>query len=352
MEGERFIQFADSMPMKPGMGEAKKLDSRNADRWIFKNKFTFKTVVVILFLIFMLPPLTLLTQKALVGVVALLIALFFLVILLIRKFSNTPVFDFENQCFYRSRKKPRYGDHSTLKDYLPFSQIAGIQFLYKVVHGSKGHTHQGFEINLFTQELTRVFVVDGENKEQLYKEAQMLAERLNVPLKENDENKVVQKRMPVWVRCVFGILFGGAGTGLLGSTVIFPLAEQLNSQKWVPVAAVVSASDISSHTRKRSKGASYTVYKANIKYKYQYKKRIYTADRHNFFSNEYERRSEARDVLKHYPAGKKTTCFVDPENPSRAVLTRRIEIWELVKNALFSGFFLCGGLFFIFTRRL
>ena len=138
MEREKFVQFADSMPMRQGCGSEKRLDTRNAERWIFRNKYSFRDVVVILFLLFMLFPLLCLTQMW--GTIS-VFSLLLLVIFLLRKFSKTAVFDFENKCFHRSRKPPRYGDLSTLKDYLPFSQIAGVQFLYKVVHGHKGHSY-------------------------------------------------------------------------------------------------------------------------------------------------------------------------------------------------------------------
>lgn len=353
IEGERRFEFTDSMPMQRGAGGEKRLVTTDPGRWIFKNSFSAVTLVVLFaFLFIFLFVIALLAGKnGILPLVILGVSLVGLIIFLTKHFSRTPVFDFENNCYYLGKKRPEYGDYTSLKDYLPLSQITGVQFLYKIVRGSKGHTRQYYEINLFTQELTRVFVVDGCNKEQLFKEAQMLAERLNVPLKENDENRIEKKRMPLFVRCLFGIIFGGCGALLMTMTAIVPLSQHLKSESWIQTPAVVISSHVSQERRK-SKNGSYTVYIPEIRYNYQYNKKSYSSLRHNFFKKEYRNPREAQELVRqHYP-GKKITCFVDPDKPSEAVISRQIDHWDLGRNFLFSGLFLAVGLFIAFNRRL
>ena len=99
--------------------------------------------------------------------------------------------------------------------------------------------------------------------------------------------------------------------------------------------------------RHRTKNGSYTVYIADISYRYDYKGKTYDSGRTAFIEEEYSSSAAAQRVVNANPPGKKIYCLMDPQRPSRAVLTRKI-VWKAlllggVVSTVFLGFALFMG---------
>ena len=337
MEPERLISFANERPMRPNKsGMPRVLDTRDPSCWRFRHN---RLIFVLITTVVLLPTLP--------------VAFFHLIFLIFPAFAltifgivywcnrNIPTFDFSNGCFYNDRKKPRYGDFSTLKDYLPLKKITAIQLLLKTVYGGKGSRRTVLELNLFTDDLKRVHVTDSSDLKQMRKAAEMLSEKLNVPLKECEPDPAKKSNpAPRWLGFLFLFIFGSVGVGGFYTNTLSPLIENFNSRNWKEVPAVVVNSHVED-ARRRSKNGHYTVYRAKICYQYLFKGKLYTSEIYSAFSRDFSRgSSEKSRIVRNNPPGRKIVCFVDPLTPQRAVCSREIPWGQLLLE---------GGTFLIFA---
>lgn len=339
MENERHIDFVDSRPLSEGKKISRRLCTRHPDRWRFLPAADIWWIGILFFFAAAAP--------ALLGV---WVAIFpGLALLLIGAFSwkqlfATPVFDFDKQCFYRDHKKPRYGDASMLKEYLPLSKIAALQLLYKQLRGSKGRIYQGYELNIITDDLNRIHVTDGLNLQKITQDAEKLAERLNVPLKINDRNKVVRKKVPMWLSVLFLVIFSGGGLGTICYSVLLPLWENRQTESWPAAPAEILHSRLLTE-RRRSKNSTYTVYKPDIRYSYTFKGIVYESELYSVFSKDFSRGAAyTRHAVRSNPPGKKVTCYVNPDRPSQAVISRRVPREEIWFNGILASVFIVMGI--------
>jgi hypothetical protein len=142
------------------------------------------------------------------------------------------------------------------------------------------------------------------------------------------------------------IVFLAAGIIFFFMILYFPLSDFYKSASWKSVPAVVTASKLAVKydSGRRNNKVSYSI---KIEYRYEFKGKICTGDRYDFFRsrNRYYTFGglQMQQIVNHHPAGKKITCLVNPENPSESVISR-----ELYYPALAFGIipvtFLCIGI--------
>ncbi|MBE6386180.1 MAG: DUF3592 domain-containing protein [Lentisphaerae bacterium] len=340
MEQERLINFVNDRPLNNGKSWERVLDTRDPDCWRFRLSRTIWALYIFLLSV----PLAAGFSGSWGTLIFSLIFIFFILFILAgsaKEFYAVPTFDFRNGCFYRDWKKPRYGDVSTLKGYLPFSKISGIQLFYKVVHRSKG-PRQIYELNLITDDLNRIFVTDSSNYAYLRENAEKLSQKLNIPITENDKHKTKEKTVPRWVAVLFLIIFSGAGTLGAIQNIISPLIQNSRTEKWLSVPAEVTNSYVKT-ARRRSKHSSYTVYKAEITFKYDVKGKSYTSDTYSFFHDFSRSSYKHRQLVKKFVPGKKINCYCNPDDPRRAVIDKKIPAAELVAESGAYLFFIAVG---------
>ena len=90
----------------------------------------------------------------------------------------------------------------------------------------------------------------------------------------------------------------------------------------------------------------------DIRYRYQIADRSYTSDRYNFIPGS-TNDSTTADTVERYAAGRRFECYVDPADPTQAVINRDVTYWYyfgLVFCAAFAGIPLIVGTFVL--RRL
>ena len=336
---QQMLEFADERPLSGGKSCERFLDKREPDVWRFRVS---KAIFLPFGFMIMIPLWIVFASGSWFALIIPAVALLVLIIAS-KSFLSTPTFDFANNCYYCDDKKPKYGDFSSLKNYLPLSKITGIQLLFKVVHGSKNSIRQGYELNLVTDDVKRVFVTDSSSYDKLRKAAEELAQRLNVPVKESSRNKVTSKPVPRWCAFLFLFVFSGLGSIGLFQNILQPLQQNFQAQKWTPCEAVITKSFVDSQ-RRRSKNSSYTVYKASIAYKFLYNGKEYTSENYSFFNDFTRSHSRARTLANKYPAGKKITCFVAPANPFQAVIDKKIPAAHLWLEAGGYLVFICAGI--------
>ena len=145
---------------------------------------------------------------------------------------------------------------------------------------------------------------------------------------------------------VFGlILLIGLGVGY--PFFVRPLLKIAAAQSWASVPCEIVSSRVKTHSD--SDGNTYRV---DVVYRYTYQDRNYTANRYHFAtgsSGGYERKAE---VVRRLPAGTQAICFVDPADPSEAVLERSLtsDLWFGLIPFVFATFG-AGGLIFTFRQN-
>ena len=111
---------------------------------------------------------------------------------------------------------------------------------------------------------------------------------------------------------------------LLGSTLLYfmfvtPLMNMRAAQAWPAVPAVVQESEVVTHHD--SDGNTYSI---RIVYTYEVDEVSYTSERYDFRVGSSSGRSSKQSVVSQYPPGKRTTAYVNPADPTQAVLYRGV----------------------------
>lgn len=112
-------------------------------------------------------------------------------------------------------------------------------------------------------------------------------------------------------------LFAIVGGGMLYPLGIKPIAKTIAAESWVTTPCRVLQAEVRSHDS--DDGTTYSIY---ILYRYEFNGQTYKSDRYEFVggsSSGY--RGKARTVAL-YEAASNPVCYVNPDNPSEAVLKR------------------------------
>jgi len=110
-------------------------------------------------------------------------------------------------------------------------------------------------------------------------------------------------------------LAGGAGAWF---TAVKPGLSLLASQTWRETPCVILSSQVA-----ESSGDS-TTYKVDVLYAYSVDGRAYQSKRYGFDDWSSSGRDGKQEIVNTLPPGTRTTCWVDPADPSRAVLSRSL----------------------------
>jgi hypothetical protein len=140
-----------------------------------------------------------------------------------------------------------------------------------------------------------------------------------------------------YVMVGFFAVFTAIGGAMLYPLGIKPIAATIAARSWVATPCRILRAEVRDHDG--DDGTTYSVY---IQYQYQFNGRTYTSDRYEFMggsSSGYRRKAR---IVAEYKSAAGPICYVDPENPSQAVLKRGFHAKLLL--ALFPLPFLLVGL--------
>jgi hypothetical protein len=147
-----------------------------------------------------------------------------------------------------------------------------------------------------------------------------------------------------YARMVFSIVF--LTLGLLASRIIWDKSTlYFDSRNWVETSTQIKESSIKSGIRSSSgKGRriSNVVYQANIVFIYYYEGRSYESNTFSLFDLRLDDVAEESKLVNDYPPGKRTKCFVNPKNPSQAVINRDFQMGEFLLCLVPIGFIVVG----------
>lgn len=125
-----------------------------------------------------------------------------------------------------------------------------------------------------------------------------------------------------------GVLFGGifflAGLGFLFPFFILPVTKISGSSSWEEVPCKVIHSRVQSH--RSDDGTTYSI---DILYEYEIEGKTYRSNAYDFFNISSSGTSDKRKIVRQHPRGKETVCYVNPDDPYQAVLSREYS-WILL----------------------
>jgi hypothetical protein len=123
-------------------------------------------------------------------------------------------------------------------------------------------------------------------------------------------------------------LFVAVGTGIGYFLSFRPIYRAYQARSWTAAdCEVISSRVVSSDDTSRP----------DIRYRYYVNDRPYVSDRYNFIPGSTSD-STVPDTVERYPAGRRFQCFVDPADPTEAVINREVTGWYYFGLAFFGGF--------------
>ncbi len=116
----------------------------------------------------------------------------------------------------------------------------------------------------------------------------------------------------------FFLFFFLAGAGV-GYFLIFPaVMEYVDSDNWIETACTIQSSRVQHHD-----GSESTTYSVDIVYEYVFNGQAFRSSRYKFIGGSSSGYEGKAAVVRQYQPGKSAVCYVNPENPSEAVLNRQ-----------------------------
>jgi Protein of unknown function (DUF3592) len=145
------------------------------------------------------------------------------------------------------------------------------------------------------------------------------------------------QQMSVGCMAVFFGLFFLVGAALFYFLFIRPVGLLIEARSWREVPCTILSSQVASHSD--SDGTTYSV---DIAFAYRVNGAEMRSNRYDFNTGSSSGYDGKKAVVDRYPPGSETVCYVDPEDPQRAVLSRDFSATYLI--GLFPLLFLFAGL--------
>lgn len=148
--------------------------------------------------------------------------------------------------------------------------------------------------------------------------------------------------------CLVGFfaIFFLAGSGFLYGMFLRPLYGVWQSRNWQETPCVIESSRVESH-----RDDDGTTYKVAVLYAYEFNGGPHKSSRYQFFDYSSSGRAAKDRVVRQYPPGAERKCYVNPDDPTQAVLNRGVppDIWFVCIPLVFVAVGL-GGMIFAFRH--
>lgn len=127
----------------------------------------------------------------------------------------------------------------------------------------------------------------------------------------------IQGRKGPAAAVAFFALFAVVGLGVSIPLFILPAVRIIEARNWQSVPCRVLRSEVRSHDSDDG-----TTYSVHILFEYELNGQTLRTDRYSFMGGSSSGYRRKRRVVDRYPVGSEARCWVDPEDPTRAVLFR------------------------------
>lgn len=119
------------------------------------------------------------------------------------------------------------------------------------------------------------------------------------------------------VAIVLFAVFAIVGAGMLYPFGIRPVLKAFDAEKWQEIPCKIITAEVGSHS-----GDDGTTYSIDITYEYRFEGKTYRSDKYYFTSGSSSGYKSKARIVNEYKNAANPVCFVNPENPSEAVLVR------------------------------
>ena len=116
---------------------------------------------------------------------------------------------------------------------------------------------------------------------------------------------------------LFFMVFLALGLGFGYFMFIKPAIMIHTSANWKKVNCKIINSRVKSHS-----GDDSTTYSVNILYTYKVNNKKYKSDRYDFVGGSSSGYQSKKEIVNRYPRGKKTKCYINPDNPAESVISK------------------------------
>ncbi|MBN2269096.1 MAG: DUF3592 domain-containing protein [Sedimentisphaerales bacterium] len=123
---------------------------------------------------------------------------------------------------------------------------------------------------------------------------------------------------------IFAIL-GLVGAGMLYTLTIRPIARTIDARNWIETPCKIISAQVRSH-----EGDDSTTYSIDIFYEYNFDGQTYKSSRYGFIGGSSSGYSGKAEVVNAYKKAKNPVCYVNPKDPSEAVLKRGLSLGLLI----------------------
>jgi hypothetical protein len=120
-----------------------------------------------------------------------------------------------------------------------------------------------------------------------------------------------------YTTAAFFALFAIVGGAMLYPLGIRPIARTLDAASWTPTPCKVLRAEVRSHDSDDG-----TTYSVHILYQYECNGQTYKSDRYDFIGGSSSGRESKARIVEQYRTAANPVCYVNPKNPSEAVLKR------------------------------
>lgn len=147
--------------------------------------------------------------------------------------------------------------------------------------------------------------------------------------------------------CLIGVAFVGMGGFSTWQMGISPILQSKAAETWPEIPCTITKSFVESHSD--SDGTTYSV---EIRFSYEWEGREYFGEDYTFSDTSSSGRASKKEIVDRYPEGSTATCFVNPDAPYQAVITRDMGFVPYAVTAFTSIFVFVGiGLIFFGLKR-
>jgi hypothetical protein len=152
------------------------------------------------------------------------------------------------------------------------------------------------------------------------------------------------QKMPRGTGCITIALSAvtlGFGLLLVQMTLLDPLHQSQRVKEWKPVPCMVKESRVVSHNVRGKKSSP--GYEPYAEFEYSHEGQAYSSSQFWLSKRLLNSYAEAKAFLEPFPKGKPARCWVNPQNPSEAVLNREF-VGTSVIGAVFGSTLAIVGL--------
>lgn len=160
--------------------------------------------------------------------------------------------------------------------------------------------------------------------------------------KQKDKSKIPKAKHPGKQLSKRGAFFAGVLFVIVGSAISYwllirPLMKIYQAQSWIETPCTIISAEVKSHDSDDG-----TTYSIDITYEYEFNTTVRRCNRYDFMGGSSSGYAGKREIINRYQTMTAPVCYVNPENPSEAVLLRTLTL----KNAigLFPLIFVAAGL--------